>query len=1037
MEEATPIEPAESPLTQPALPLGSSGFHGYVVAIGASAGGLDALERLFGALPADSGAAFVVIQHLSPDHKSMMDNLLARYTAMPVQVAEHDMALRANAVFLIPPAKNMRVAGDRLLLTPKADHGLSLPIDIFFTSMAEQCAERGIAVVLSGTGSDGSRGVPAVNAAGGFVFVQDPVSAKFDGMPRSAVATGLADVVAPAEALAAQLATHLHTPRAPGSRLLAGGIAAHLAQPLDGILELLLANSGIDFRDYKPTTVLRRIERRMQVHRAATLAAYLERLADDPKEQNVLRRELLIPVTRFFRDTEAFEQLAEQVVAPLMQVGASPEPVRVWVACCATGEEAYTLAILFAEAQRRAAAPRAVKIFATDVEGAYIDHAAAGFYSDAITAEVSGERLERWFTERQGGWVVRPEIRQMVIFARHNLVADPPFTRMDLATCRNALIYLQPAAQEKALRRLQYALNPGAHLLLGPSESLGVLHRDFASLPGRHKIYRLVRRDRIALHLDGAARHEPTARRAAMRLRAGAALATAGAAVLAPVWPTLAHKQLLQAYAPPSLLIGPDRELLHVVGGANHYLRLAEGEPTLDVMKLLPRELAWPATLLLQALAKDGAVQHAAPVLLGSGPQAQRLRLVARRVLQNSPETGASGTATPASPQAGDGAEGAQPWATLLSFEPLPETSGMAPPSGSDDGAVGTGAAARAAWDETQRLRVEALERELDLTHESLQSTIEELETANEELQATNEELMASNEELQSTNEELQSVNEELYTVNAEYQEKVDVLNSVNADLENIAKATAIPTLFVDDSLALLRFTPETAQLFKIREGDRGRSLEDFANNLDYPELFADLRRTLARGVVTEREARSRDGQWWLTRIQPYAVHAPGTTRAVMSFVNVTSLKDSERMQAVLDSLPEHLAVLDPTGTIVRTNAAWRAFAVANGDPELRHSGVGSNYLNVCGGGAATDRDASAAHDGLLAVLEGRSPRFTLQYPCEVGGRVLWFLMHAAPVTHPGGGAVVSHVDITSWVQALDQARSDDSGAARAAGSST
>jgi two-component system CheB/CheR fusion protein len=326
--------------------------------------------------------------------------------------------------------------------------------------------------------------------------------------------------------------------------------------------------------------------------------------------------------------------------------------------------------------------------------------------------------------------------------------------------------------------------------------------------------------------------------------------------------------------------------------------------------------------------------------------------------------------------------------------------------------------------DEVQQQRLQALERELDLTHDSLQATIEELETANEELQATNEELMASNEELQSTNEELQSVNEELYTVNSEFQAKVDVLNSVNADLENIAKATAIPTLFVDGALHLIRFTPELAQLFKVRDSDRGRSIEDFAHNLDYPELFSDLRRTLAGGTVTEREVSSRDGQWWLARIQPYSSRhsrQPGgagdAARAVMSFVNVSSLKDSQRLQAVLDSLVEHVAVVDKQGTILQVNAAWRRFAQRNGDERLESSGPGSNYLRVCAQAALEDADARRAHDGLAAVLQGSLPLFTLQYPCHTAHSRHWFLMHVAPVLHAGGGAVVSHIDVTAWAE--------------------
>lgn len=974
----------------PALPSGAGGepspFHGFVVGIGASAGGLDALERLFQALPADTGAAFVVVQHLSPDHKSMMDNLLGRYTAMAVRVVEQDMPLAPNTVFLIPPARMLRLQGDRLQITPKPDHGLVLPIDVFFASLAEQCADRALAVVLSGTGSDGSRGVVSVNAGGGFVFVQEPTTARFDGMPRSAVGTGLVDVVAPAEELARRVAGHLLAPRSPALHLGGGDSATAAATPLAGILERLLASSGIDFREYKPTTVLRRIERRMQVLRCATLGQYLQRLNESEDEQVLLRRELLIPVTRFFRDTEAFEQLANDVVPALVLRGDALEPIRVWVAACSTGEEAYSIAILFAEAFARLGRSRPVKIFATDVEPAHLDVAAAGQYPDTIAAEVSGSRLENFFVERQGGWAVRPEIRQMVIFARHNLVADPPFTRMDLVSCRNALIYFQPAAQEMALRRLQYALQIGGHLLLGPSESLGVLHRDFMALPGRFKVYRLLRHDAHAVPTPRTRQQAPLSGADAYRRRQPL---PAGADAASPV--QRGERLLQQAYQPPSLLVGPGRELLHVYGSARNLLQVPEGAPTLDTLKLLPRELAWAAGLLLQAVTAGGQAQAAAPVLLGRNSPAERLQMVARRLPG----------------EAGDEL-------TLLSFEPLPALQAEA---GSGPVAAPPAVDA-AAFDEAQQRRVEQLERELELTHHSLQSTIEELETANEELQATNEELMASNEELQSTNEELQSVNEELYTVNAEYQEKVDVLNGINADLENISKATAIPTLFVDETLRLTRFTPELARLFKVRETDRGRSIEDFTHLLDYPELYEDLRRALAGSATTEREVQSRDGAWWLARIQPYLSRTHSGARAVMTFIEVTSVRDSLRLQAVLDSLVEHVAVLDPHGTITLVNSAWRAFAAANGDPQLRHTGPGCNYLQVCAAAADQEPDARAAFDGLQDVLAGRRLHFTLQYPCDTADRKRWFVMHVGPVRQAGGGVVVSHIDITAWVLA-------------------
>jgi two-component system, chemotaxis family, CheB/CheR fusion protein len=970
-------------------------FQGFVVAVGASAGGLDALERLFSSLPPDSGAAFVVIQHLSPDHKSMMDNLLARYTRMPVCVAEEGMALTANAVFLIPPGKTMQLSGERLHLNPKPEHGLSLPIDIFFTSLAEQRLDRAIAVVLSGTGSDGSRGLAAVNANGGFVFVQEPKSAKFDGMPRSAIATGLVDVIATAEELALRVVRHLSTPRTQSVRLEDGQARPLNLKPLEAILDQLLDSCGIDFHEYKPNTVLRRIERRMQVLHAPTLADYHERLATSVDEQALLRRELLIPVTRFFRDGEAFDALAEEVIPALTQLSGHNEPIRIWVACCATGEEAYSVAILFAEAFERAGRARAVKIFATDVEQQYLDQAALGFYPETIAAEVTAARLERYFTPRPGGYTVRPEIRQMVIFARHNLVADPPFTRMDLVSCRNALIYFQPAAQERALRRLQYALRLEGCLLLGPSESLGAMHADFSTLRGRQKVYRLTRRSRIGGAVESVGRHRLSHERGRVAPNAGhAASAPEGAAR----WVDAGQRCLLQSYTPPTLLIGEGRELLHVYGDASGLLQINEGQATLDVLRLLPRELAWAASLLLQSLSPQRVVPGAGagPALAPSLPQPQRsspLRFVSDKGEQ---QLVMVARAVPS----GDAAVPRS--LVLLSFEPV-------------SGQLAVGRTEVEQSIEQQQL-VERLEAELDRTRESLQA-IEELEASNEELQATNEEMMASNEELQSTNEELQSVNEELYTVNSEYQEKVDLLNSVNADLENVSKAAGIPTVFVDEALRLTRITPEAAVLFKVRELDIGRSIEDFAHTLEYPELFSDLRRTVATGIANEREVKSRSGDWWLARLHPYAGRSASSSRAVMTFFNITSVKDSQRLQAIVDSLPEHLAVLDARGAIVLVNEAWRRFAVANGDTDLRGCGPGSNYLKVCADAAlGQDEDAQRAFAGMSEVLAGRKPIFTMQYPCHTAHEQRWFLMHVAPVGHPVGGAVVSHIDITSWM---------------------
>ncbi len=946
-------------------------FDGWLVAIGASAGGLDALERLFDALPSDTGACFIVIQHLSPDHKSMMDNLLARHTRMPVLVATHRTPLAPNHVFLIPPAMHMTVADGRLHLVRKPPTGLSLPIDVFFRSAAAAQGDRTIAVVLSGTGSDGARGVQTVNEGGGLVMVQDPQSAKFDGMPRSAIATGLADdVLAPLE-LAARLVEHLKMDRAvlvPRSRR---PPADESGDAFEAILQALITACGINFRDYKINTVLRRIERRMQVRHTHSFADYLACLQADAAEVSALRRELLIPVTRFFRDPEAFDALAQEVIPQIIAGHTGNEPIRVWVACCSTGEEAYSVAMLFAEAFDRMQRWPGIKIFVTDVEPEYLDAASAGVYPETIAVEVSPERLERFFTRRDHALVVRSELRQNMIFARHNLVEDPPFTRMDLVTCRNMLIYLQPRAQQVALSRLQYALAGEGTMFLGSSETLGPVHDDFAVVSGKHKIYRVLRRGRL---ISGDGTVAARAAGGGLRARTGPRAPSEQAVV------QTALSVLLRDHTPPAVLIGPNRQLVHVFGAGRRYLNIGEGDASLDVLKLLPREVSATAAAMLHMAEREGGDRRSQPVALPVGKgEAETVHLLVR-------------------PLAGDGTDGMM----LLVFEPARP---VLPPSPiiTDDTGL--------------QHQIEALETELASTRANLQATIEELETANEELQATNEEMIASNEELQSTNEELQSVNEELFTVNSEYQEKVDVLNRINADLENMSRASSIATLFVDEELRLTRFTAEAAQLFKVLPSDLGRSIEDFANLLDYPEFYADLRRTVADGNSVTREVRDRSGRWFLARIQPYAQSAKSPRRAVTTFIDVTVLKDAQRLQAIIDSLPEHIAVLDARGVITVVNRAWRDFAESNGDIGLRHTGPGSSYLRVCAAAEHEDEDAARARAGLAAVLAGTAEHFTMQYPCHSETARRWFLMHAARIRSPLGGAVVSHVNITAFIE--------------------
>ena len=951
----------------------------HIVAIGASAGGLEALEKLFDGLSCHSGATFVVIQHLSPDHKSMMANLLSRHTDMPVVMVEQDMPIEPNRVYLIPPGSIMHMGQGKLNLTPKNPRTLTLPIDVFFKSMAEHYGEHSVGVVLSGTGSDGTRGAAAINDAGGFLIAQEPLDAKFDGMPRSVIATGLVDAILPVDQIGLRLLAHITNQPIvqaavaldvhPEHTLSIGPEAA-----LSGIMHLLLQVGGIDFQEYKSGTVMRRIERRMNVRQVTSLETYLALLGDDRNEVLTLRRELLIPVTSFFRDTEAFDILARQVVEPLVAKKQAGESIRVWMAAVSTGEEAYSVAMLFLEAFDQLKHWPALKIFATDVEQQNIETAGAGTYPESIAAEVSSQQLERFFVRKGGSFVVKNELRQCIVFARHNLLTDPPFTRMDLVVCRNALIYFRSAAQERALKRLQYALLPGGHFFQGSSESLGELQKDFSPVSARHKIWEMVRPLSYPLELSKSTGYGYTAPlTASQRARPGR---------IKPNAVERGFTALLKAFAPPAaIMVNGRHELVHSYGEVHRFLQLREGHASLDMNRILPDPLVPVAVALVFKAGREGA-SVTSDRLKFTTPEGEveHLRLSAWPVEE---------------------AEGER--LTLLAFEQINE--------------LAAGDASRTIdLDSETAERMEVLERELSATRESLQATVEELETSNEELQSTNEELMSSNEELQSSNEELQSVNEELNTVNAEYQEKIDILNRLNADLDNMAQAVSAGTVFVDERMHLTRFSPDATHIFRLRDSDIGRPLDDLAHTLLYPELIADLSRTLKEGNKVEKEIRGINGLHYFVRMLPYSVPSSSAKGAVITFMDVTALHEVSRLQHIIDSLSEHIAVLNSAGVITLVNSAWRQFAQANGDPALAYSGPGVNYLEVCKDlHEPPDPTASSAQRGVREVLEGRRPNFSLEYPCHSPTEARWFVMHVSAVGGEQPGAVVSHVNITEW----------------------
>lgn len=863
-------------------PAAANGEAFYVVGIGASAGGLEALEQFFEHMPEDSRLCFVVVQHLSPDFKSMMDELLARRTRIPIVRVEDRMELRPNAIFLMPPRKEMIQSAGRLFLTDKdPSQGFALPIDRFLRSLAQDFGSRSIGVILSGTGSDGSRGIRDIHEAGGLVVAQSEESAKFDGMPRSARETGLVDLVLPAADMPDAILKLVRLRRSPE---LDSDEPTVPEVGLQAIFRMLRAEYGIDFSQYKPSTVTRRVERRLLLNQSLDVEQYVERLSENSAELNQLYKDLLIGVTQFFRDREAFHRLAIDELSRLLAAVEDDQEFRVWVAGCATGEEAYSLAILIHEQLATMNRQPTVRIFATDAHRASLDIAGAGIYSEEALAAVSPQRREQFFIRKGDGFQVVPNIRKMIVFAPHDLLKDAPFTRLDLISCRNLLIYLQPSAQKKVLSLFHFGLKAGGVMFLGPSESPGDLSDEFEPVDDHWKLYRKRRDVRLRPDFRLLLPSGPP-----QRPRINMQFASNSAA--SDRLQQAVYDRLLEEHMPPSFLINDRKELVHSFGGAGRYLRIRDGRASTMLLDMIDSELKM---ILLGALAR--AEKQLAPVVFTG-------------IRVPCDDGGESLTRLTVKPLH-DRITG------LTSFLILLEDMGqLAPPR--DEAAIDMRAASRE--------QVLALEQELGHTRENLQAMIEEQESSNEELQATNEELVASNEQLQSTNEELHSVNEELYTVNAEYQHKIEELTQVTADLENLLLATDVGILFLDRNLCIRRFTPRVGKLFNLLPQDIGRSITGFTNQLDEP-LIDMVRQVLGTGKPIEKEIHDRDGNCYLLRILSYRISAAALDGVVLSLIDVSPLKHAEsNLQQAIRNRDHFLAMLshelrNPLGAIL--NAA-------------------------------------------------------------------------------------------------------------------
>jgi len=849
-----------------------------IVGIGASAGGLAAFEAFFSGMPADAdpGMAFVLVQHLAPDHKSILTDLIQRYTRMQVFEVVDGMEVRINCAYIIPPNRDMAFLNGTLqLLAPAAPRGQRLPIDFFFRSLAHDQRERAIGVVLSGTGSDGTLGVRAIKGEGGMIMVQIPASTEYDGMPRSAIATGLVDFELPPAEMPAQLIAY--TTHAFGKPPLSATPAPKTESALKKIILIMRAQTGHDFSQYKPTTSQRRIERRMAVHQIENMDGYVKFIQQSPEEVEALFRDMLIGVTNFFRDPEAFKALEEQIIPKLFAGKGADTTIRIWVPSCSTGEEAYSLAILLAE--RREILKKGFKIivFATDIDSHAIATARAGIYPASIASDLTPERLTRFFSPEPGDstYRIHKVIRDMLVFSEQNVIKDPPFSKLDLISCRNLLIYLGGDLQKKLIPLFHYALIPGGFLILGTSETVGEHGDLFAAMDRKQKIYQ--RKEDIL----------------------GAQRAVLGRFLPPITTPTIEHpptgektvhprklplremteQALLQQVVQAGALVNAGGDILYLHGRTGMYLEPAPGESgTSNILSMAREGLRRDLTTTLHKAAQTRDIALCPGVRVKTNGDFITVNLIVRPVA-------IAPSATP------------EPPLYLVILDPARE------PMAGDKLSLPDAHSGKPSSEESASVdaddRIAALKQELRTKEEYLQSTTEELETSNEELKSSNEEMQSVNEELQSTNEELetskeelQSVNEELATVNAELQTKVADLSRANNDMNNLLAGTGIATVFVDHQLRILRFTPAATKIINLIQSDIGRPVSHIVSNLlVYSSMKEDTQAVLDTLVPKEADVQTAEGRWYTMRIQPYRTMDNVIEGAVLTFMDVTAAR--------------------------------------------------------------------------------------------------------------------------------------------------
>ncbi|MEN6293496.1 MAG: CheR family methyltransferase, partial [Methanobacterium sp.] len=807
-----------------------------VVGIGASAGGLEALGKMFSNMPVDSGAAFILIQHLDPSRKSSMVELLARYTDMEVIEIKEGMHIQPNKLYITPPNKNVGIIKGVLHLSvPKEPHGLRMPINFFFQSLADDMEEYAIAIILSGFGSDGTIGIRAIKSKCGMVMAQDPNYAVSGSMPSSAIETDLVDYTAQPEKIPGDLISYINRiGKKPPKKII--GEDEETVNSLQKILILIRNKTGHDFSLYKESTINRRIARRMNVHQIDEVSNYFKYIQRNHKEINTLFKELLINVTSFFRDPDAFNAFKDAIISEVLDKKSDGEKVRIWVPGCSTGEEVYSIAIIIQEYLDKSGKQLEVQLFGTDIDEDAINTARSADYPSTIVSEVSSERLKRFFTKRGAGYKVKKNVREMAIFAPHDVLINPPFSKLDAISCRNVLIYMNRDAQKKILSAFTYALKSGGILFLGPSESLSNFVGSFASLNNKWKIFKSKKSD---YHSTGDFVRFPYVKlpQDYTDIEDLEIIGKKDTDIAKNV-----EKLLVEKYVPPTAIVNSDGKVIFIHGRVGKYLEPAAGVASLNIVDMAREGIKFELnSAISEAVLKNKDVIYKNLEVKTNGSY-QPVDLIVKPI--NHPKS----------------MEGL----LMATFKDVK------PPSKDEKEKIPKSAPKSDA-------RIKELEEELRVTKDRLHTTIEELETSNEELKSANEELQSMNEELQSTNEELetskeelQSLNEELLTVNTELQNKVDQLSEVNDDMNNLLNSIEFPTIFVDKNIEIKRYTKEATELINLIPTDIGRPLEDIVSNVKYEDMINDIKEVRDRVIFKEKQVHSKEGKWYLARIIPY-----------------------------------------------------------------------------------------------------------------------------------------------------------------------